>query len=591
MRTWTKVWISATACALEAGTLAAAEAGRAQHKTAAAVDEVFADYTKAGSPGCALAVYRDGKIILTKGYGLANIEEHVPITPQSVFDIGSTSKQFTAASILLLEKQGKLSVNDDVRKYVPELPDYGQKIAILNLLNHTSGLRDYLTLMDLAGINIDSVTTDEEALQIITRQKALNFAPGSEFLYSNTGFFLLSVIVKRVSGKTLREFAAENIFASLGMTHTQYRDDHTALISDRALAYDPKENKNGYTLNVSYFEQTGDGAVHTTVEDLQKWDENFYSGQVGGNEFLAEIQQQGKLNSGKVLDYAKGLFIDDYRGLHTVSHGGAWGGYRAELLRFPEQHFSVACLCNRGDANPSKKAHDVADIYLSSLLKPVERAAAPGAASAAGPALSDAQLQALTGTYRDPAKGTVVRISMRSHRLAAKILDSPRAQYRVGQRVELRARSATEFVSASLPVDIKLIFEPGSNGSPKKMRITGIDELNAVYEAIADYAPSAAELGACAGDYASDELGVTFRLAMVEGKLKLVAMLDPAGFRRSGGIPLNELLPALADEFEVSGTPVTLRFTRIAEHRVTGFTLDAGRTKGMIFTRRASAEK
>jgi len=197
------------ACGLVIGTLSALGASGPQDKTAAAVDEVFADYTKAGSPGCAVAVYRDGRISYSKGYGLANIEEDVPITPQTVFDIGSTSKQFTAASILLLEKDGKLSVNDEVRKYIPELPDYGQKISILNLLNHTSGLRDYLTLMELAGINTDSVTTDEDALQIIVRQKALNFAPGSDWLYSNTGYFLLSIIVKRVSGKTLREFAAE----------------------------------------------------------------------------------------------------------------------------------------------------------------------------------------------------------------------------------------------------------------------------------------------------------------------------------------------------------------------------------------------
>jgi CubicO group peptidase (beta-lactamase class C family) len=336
------------------------------------VDEVFADFTKAGSPGCAVAIYRNGRIIYTKGYGLANIEEDVALTPESVFDIGSTSKQFTATSILLLEKQGKLSVNDDVRKYIPELPDYGSKIAILHLLNHTSGLRDYLMLMDLAGINTDSVTTDEDALQIIARQKALNFAPGSEWLYSNTGYFLLSIIVKRVSGKTLREFAAENIFSPLGMTHTQYRDDHTALIPERAMAYDAKERKDGYALDLSYFEQTGDGAVHTSVEDLLKWDENFYSGQVGGKDFLAELQEPGKLNSGKVLDYAKGLHIADYRGLHTVSHGGSWGGYRAELLRFPEQHFSVACLCNRGDANPSRRAVQVADIYLGSMMKPKE---------------------------------------------------------------------------------------------------------------------------------------------------------------------------------------------------------------------------
>src|SRR5208282_317064 len=265
------------ACALVAGTCSVSPPSRAQDKATAAVDEVFADLTKAGSPGCAVAVYRNGRISYSKGYGLANLEEDVPITPGSVFDIGSTSKQFTAASILLLEKQGKLSVNDDVRKYIPELPDYGPKITLLPLLNHTSGLRDYLALMDLAGINTDSVTTDEDALQIITRQKALNFAPGSDWLYSNSGFFLLSIVVKRASGKTLREFAAENIFAPLGMTHTQYRDDHTALIPDRAMAYDPKEKKDGYTLDVSYFEQTGDGAVHTSVEDLLKWDENFYS--------------------------------------------------------------------------------------------------------------------------------------------------------------------------------------------------------------------------------------------------------------------------------------------------------------------------
>src|SRR5467141_4033882 len=343
MAIWSKLVSGILASALTFGGLRASNGSVADEKKTAAVDEVFADLTKAGSPGCALGVYRDGKIVYAKGYGLANLEENVAITPQSVFDIGSTSKQFTAASILLLEKQGKLSDNDDVRKYIPELPDYGQKVTILHLLNHTSGLRDYLTLMDLAGINTDGVTTDEDALQMITRQQALNFAPGSDWLYSNTGFFLLSVIVQRVSGKTLREFGGENIFAPLEMTHTQYRDNHAALIANRALAYEEQENKSGYKLNVSYFEQTGDGAVHTSVEDLLKWDENFYSPRVGGKEFLGEIQERGKLNNGKVLDYAKGLRLQDYRGLQTVSHGGAWGGYRAELLRFPEQHFSVAC--------------------------------------------------------------------------------------------------------------------------------------------------------------------------------------------------------------------------------------------------------
>jgi CubicO group peptidase (beta-lactamase class C family) len=389
-----------------------------EEKSAAAVDEVFSDLTKPGSPGCALAVYRDGKILYAKGYGLANIEENVAITPQSVFDIGSTSKQFTAASILLLEKQGKLSINDDVRKHIPELPSYGQKVTILHLLNHTSGLRDYLILMELVGINTDSVTTDADALALITRQKALNFAPGSDWLYSNTGFFLLSIIVQRASGKTLREFAVENIFAPLEMTHTQYRDSHAALIANRALAYDEQENKSGYTLNVSYFEQTGDGAVHTSVEDLLKWDENFYSPRVGGKDFLREIHEHGKLNSGRVLDYAKGLFLQDYRGLPTVSHGGAWGGYRAELLRFPDQHFSVACLCNVGNADPSRRARQVADIYVGNLMKPKENKSKESESKEKSEiAVGADELRNYAGDYWSEELGVVYRLGVSDGRI------------------------------------------------------------------------------------------------------------------------------------------------------------------------------
>src|SRR4030088_642584 len=370
MNAWRRTGGAATAGLLIFSSSGGVNAGPGGQKMEAAVDEVFEDLARPGSPGCALGVYRDGQILYAKGYGLANVEENVAITPKSVFDIGSTSKQFTAASILLLEKQGKLSVNDELRKYIPELPDYGQKITILQLLNHTSGLRDYLTLMELAGIPIDSVTTDADALALVTRQKALNFTAGSEWLYSNTGFFLLSTIVQRVSGKTLRDFAAENIFVPLEMTHTQFRNSHSALIANRAMAYEEQENHAGYTLNVSYFEQTGDGAVHTSIEDLLKWDENFYSPRVGGKEFLAEIQERGKLIDGKVLEYAKGLRLQDYRGLHTVSHGGSWGGDRAEGLRVSDQHFSVACLCNVGNAGATRRAHQVADIYLGNLMKP-----------------------------------------------------------------------------------------------------------------------------------------------------------------------------------------------------------------------------
>jgi CubicO group peptidase (beta-lactamase class C family) len=492
MAAWRRWCAVGTASLLACGAGGGANAGPRGQKMEAAVDEVFEDLTAPGSPGCALGVYRDGQIAYAKGYGLANVEENVPITPKSVFDIGSTSKQFTAASILLLEKQGQLSVNDDVRKYLPELPDYGKKITILQLLNHTSGLRDYLALMDMAGINTDSVTTDADALALITRQKALNFEPGSEWLYSNTGFFLLSTIVKRVSGKTLREFAAENIFTPLAMSHTQYRDNHASLIPERAMAYDPNEKKDGYTLNVSYFEQTGDGAVHTSVEDLLKWDENFYTGTIGGKIFLAELQEPGKLNSGKVLDYAKGLHVADYRGLHSVRHGGSWGGYRAELLRFPDQHFSVACLCNLGNANPSRRADEVADVYLGSLMK-----------------------------AKDPKKES----------------DDDRKK--------------------------------DSSATPL----------------------TAEQLRAYVGDYWGEELGVTYRLEMVNGNLKLAAVLDQSGLPRTNNFSPNELRPAGADQFTIGGESVTMKFKRAGNGVPSEFELDAGRTTGVIFSRSAAATR
>jgi CubicO group peptidase (beta-lactamase class C family) len=457
---------------------------RAQDKKGVAVDEVFADLAKPGSPGCALAVARGGKIIYEKGYGLANIEENVNITPQSVFDIGSTSKQFTAASILLLEKQGKLSIHDDIRKYLPEIPDYGHKITILNLLNHTSGLRDYLTLFELAGINTDSVTTDEDALAIIANQKALNFEPGSEWLYSNSGFFLLSVIVKRASGKTLAAFAAENIFAPLEMKHTVYRDDHTQIVPNRALAYDAKEQEEGYSINVSYFEQTGDGAVHTSVEDILKWDENFYSGRVGGTEFLAELQESTKLNSGKSVNYAKGLAVGKYRGLGIVEHGGSWGGYRAQLLRFPEQHFSVACLCNLGNAGPEKRALRVADIYLAEAM-------------------------------REPA-----------------------------------------------------VREKEDKKREKKESI----------------AVPAEKLAAYAGNFGSEELRAVYRLGVEDGKLMLKSMQSGNGFLHS---PQHLVLrPAGADTFVVDEEGLQFAFEHDGSGIVSGFRLDAGRTKGIEFRRK-----
>ena len=337
------------------------------------VDRIFAQWDRTDSPGCALGVYRNGRVDYSRGYGMANLELGVSVSPQSVFDIGSTSKQFTAMSIMLLARDGKLSLDDDIRKYVPELPDYGKTITIRHILTHTSGIRDYLTLWALAGVDDADLTTDQDALDLIARQRELNFAPGDHWLYSNSGFFLASVIVKRVSGKTLAQFAQDRIFAPLGMTHTRFNDDHKAVIPMRATGYTPRDS-GGWATEMSNFEQTGDGAVQTSIEDMQRWDENFYTGAVGGFDILAAMQKPAVLNDGKQQTYALGLTVDSYRGLRTVSHGGSWAGYRAELLRFPDQHFAVACLCNLARINPSLLARRVAEVYLGDRMTPANEA-------------------------------------------------------------------------------------------------------------------------------------------------------------------------------------------------------------------------
>lgn len=387
------------------------------------VDEVFAAYAKPGTPGCVVGVIRESRLVLARGYGLANVEHDIPLTPKTVLDIGSTSKQFTAASILLLEQQGKLSVDDDVRKFVPDLPSYGKTVTIRHLLNHTSGIRDYLTLMSVAGVNFDGVTGDDEALRIITRQKALNFPPGSEHLYSNSGYFLLSIIVKRASGKSLRQFAQEEIFGPLDMRDTHFHDDHTMIVPRRATAYAPGP-QGTFTIDMSGFEQTGDGAVYTTIEDLAKWDRNFYEPKVGGQPLVDGLLRNGVLTDGKTIPYAAGLMNGTHKGLPVVSHGGSWAGYRAELIRFPKQRLSVICLCNRGDGNPSAKARQVAEVYLASEMTaapPAEKPEAPAAAAPtekpAAPAVPAAELGRLAGTYYSEELETTARLTVENDRL------------------------------------------------------------------------------------------------------------------------------------------------------------------------------
>jgi CubicO group peptidase (beta-lactamase class C family) len=325
------------------------------------VDSIVSHFVGKRSPGCAVGMTRDGALILSRTYGLADVAHAIPIQPDTRFYLASLSKQFTAMSIVLLTQDGTLSLDDPVRKWVPEVPAFGTPITLRELLQHTSGLRDYYTLLAVAGWSSDGELSEKQFLDLVAHQRSLNFKPGTEFLYSNTGYALLAIIVHRASGKPLREFAAERIFRPLGMSHTEFRDDHRLQIENASIGY---ENVGGrLRVSESNSDVIGDGGMYSTIGDLAKWDANFTSGRVGGQAGVALLQEQGRLDDYEPLQYGFGLALGRLGGLKTVSHSGSYGGFRATYLRFPERNASVITLCNTSTA-PATLAEQVALVML-----------------------------------------------------------------------------------------------------------------------------------------------------------------------------------------------------------------------------------
>ncbi|PJI87921.1 class A beta-lactamase-related serine hydrolase [Sphingomonas koreensis] len=400
--------LAAAACsALTAGAATAQSAPALPSATSARLDAIFKDIG-ADAPGCAIGVYRDGKLLAARGYGLANVELRVPITDATVFDIGSVSKQFTAMAAILLAQDGKISLDDDIRRFMPELRDYGSKITVRHLIHHSSGIPDFLNLMFLRGQKERDGISLPEIFDLMARQDALMFAPGTGFSYSNTGYVLLGEIVARASGKSLAAFSDERIFKPLGMANTHVHDDAGRIVPRRAYGYHADEKK-GLTVGGSNLEVPGDGAVFTTVGDLQKWDADFDRGAVWTPAVKAEMLRVAHFPNGKPVAtgsgtiYAGGVGLGRHRGLDVVRHGGSWAGYVADLVRFPKQRFGVSVLCNVDSADPAARANQIADLFLAAEFTEPPRA--PGSdddmklPDGAVP-ISPALLDAIAGRYR-----------------------------------------------------------------------------------------------------------------------------------------------------------------------------------------------
>jgi CubicO group peptidase (beta-lactamase class C family) len=533
------------------------------------VDKVFEKWDKPDSPGCALGVYKDGQIVYKRGYGMADLNDDVPITPVTVFHVASMSKQFTAASIVLLAQQGKLSLDDDVHKYIPELPDFGQRITIRNLVYHTSGLRDQWSLLGLAGwrYSLDLIT-DDDVMSVMTRQKDLNFKPGDRHVYCNTGYTLLGLIVKRASGMSLREFTTKNIFEPLGMTHTHFRDDHAEIIKHDALGYEQEGKDKPFRMSLTNFDTVGATSLHTTVEDLQLWDENFYHPRVGGQAFLQQMLERGRLNNGEQLDYAFGLVVGKYRGLPTVDHGGADAGYRSDLTRFPEQHFSAAVLCNAAETNPTGLVRQVADVVLAEEFKAPEANPAKEPVQSSGAALTTEQMSAFSGLYWNREDDSFEKVLVKEGKLQINL---------GGDEVHtLRAFGPASFHIADAPWgdQVEIRFAAAAGDKPLHLEQSFGGGKPDIFEVATPYQPTQTELAAYPGAYLSEEIDPVYRIVLQDGNLNLTRLKNKAEVLR----------PTVRDIF--TGEIGTVRFTRDANQRISGFVLDAGRIQNFRFSRR-----
>lgn len=517
-----------------------------------AVDKLFAAYNKANSPGCSLGVIQDGNFVYRKAYGMGNLELGVPLSSESVFYMASVSKQFTAAAVVLAAEQGFVSLDDDVRKYIPELPDYGHVITLRQMLHHTSGLRDFEALLYLSGQRISDPHSKDEMMQLIARQRGLNNIPGDEWIYSNTNYFLLAEVVSRATKKSLAEFSAENIFKPLGMAHTRFYDDHTLVVPGRVPAYDPGVGGKFLVDWSTSFDLVGPGGLMSSVDDLLFWDRNFNENKIGKKSFLKEMQTRGVLNNGAETDYAFGLELGTYRGLPIVEHSGGLFGYGTEILRFPDQRFTVVCLCNLSSAGDSVTdlAREVADIYLEKAMSPKAGAIqSPGDRDFPDPSL-------FAGKYLDPQKHFVYSFTASGDSLIAWGARLPRVG--PNQFKDLGTGTIT-FESSAGGMQATLITDGETFFAGKRIEAPHLGD---------------ADLATYIGQYRSAELDVTYTLSVSQGNLMLQN-------NHSNWNPPLKQSPVAQDEFE--SPEFNIVFQRDANHRVCGLTVFTIRARNVGF--------
>ncbi len=520
-----------------------------KEKVVAGAERGFEKFTKAYAapgPGCAAAVSVNGETVFEKAFGLADLEHNVPNTAQTIFESGSVAKQFTAAALVILQQDGKLSIDDPVRKYIPELPDYGSPLTIRHLLNHTSGLRDWGTVLGLTGVGRgERIVRQELALDVMIHQKALDFKPGAEYSYSNSGYNLAAIIVERVSKQSFPAFVAERLFKPIGMTNSSWRDDFQRIVPGRAQAYS-RQGTGPWKLNMPIMNVYGNGGMLTTVGDWMKWNAMLDSKSLGAP-LVAALETQGVLNDGRKIAYALGLEIGLYKGMRDVSHGGSTAGYQTFLARYPDQKVSVGVMCNGTSPNAGGIAAGITDEIFGPY---------PEIAKTEPVKVSDDELKKFVGIWRNEKTHIPARYVFEngvSRWSGARLVPMGGGQFSYG--------------------DNKLKFTLDGQGNP--VSVETVDSDGEVRRFVPENAwtPTADELASFKGDWFSEESGATVTLAVEGDKIFLKQ-------RPATTLPMR---PLYKDHFEVPGTVIW--FTRDKNGVVNGMHAGANRMRDMPFVR------
>lgn len=537
----------------------------AQIKESAAVDSIFAKWEIPNSPGGAVGIVKEGKLIYAKGYGLANLEYGKPNSPTSVFRIGSTSKQFTAACIVLLAEQGKLSYDEKLSKFFPEFPEYADNISVIHLLNHSSGIRDYLTLSYLAGLGVDDFFTDQDVMKWLINQSETNFSPNEEYLYSNSGYWLLGQIVKKVSGRDMADFARENLFRPLEMNNTHFHNDHSQIVKNRASGYAP--TKDGYKISMTTLDMIGDGGIFTTVEDLKIWDDNFYKSAVLNANFWKDMTTPLILINGDTLQYAKGIEWGNYKGLKTLSHGGAFVGFRTQMIKFPAQELSIIILANRSDANPTSKAFQIADIMLKDQFEPAKpRGHKTSSLKVADKIVSTSQLEKICANYWNEQSSFSAKIYLKQ--------DTLRYFFSKNWEKKLVPISKTKFKILGVADETILTFSKDDDGR-NHMSLKRGEGAPMKFVEFKPVSYTASDLKRFVGTFYSPELNVSYDLKMKAGGLMLYL----------NGREISAMRPIKVNLFRNQNFGV-FKFSKNLVGQIGGFDLTHGRVKNLRFVKK-----